>query len=38
MIMKEVPHKEKLVLAGDLYGHVGKSQIGLERWHGGFSA
>ena len=30
-------HKEKLVLAGDLNGHVGESQIGFERWHGGFS-
>ena len=36
MIMK-VPHKENLVLAGDLNGHVGESQIGFERWHGGFS-
>ena len=33
----KVPHKEKLVLAGDLNGHVGESQIELERWHGGFS-
>ena len=33
----KVPHKEKLVLAGDLNGHVGESQIGFERWHGGFS-
>ena len=32
-----VPHKEKLVLAGDLNWHVGESQIGFERWHGGFS-
>ena len=36
MIMK-VPHTEKVVLAGDLNGHVGESQIGFERWHGGFS-
>ena len=34
----KVPHKEKRVLAGDLNGHVGESQIGFERWHGGFSA
>ena len=33
----KVPHKEKLVLAGDLNGHVGESQIGFERWLGGFS-
>ena len=33
----KVPHKEKLVLAGDLNGHVGESQIGFERWHGRFS-
>ena len=25
------------MLAGDLNGHVGESQIGFERWHGGFS-
>ena len=25
------------ILAGDLNGHVGESQIGFERWHGGFS-
>ncbi len=34
--MKVAP-KEKLVLAGDLNGHVGESQIGFERWHVGFS-
>ena len=33
----EVPLKEKLLLAGDLNGHVGESQIGFERWHGGLS-
>ena len=32
----KVLHKEKLVLAGDLNGHVGESRIGFERWHGGF--
>ena len=36
-VIMKVPHKEKLVLAGDLNGHVGESQIGFERWHGGFS-
>ena len=30
-------YKEKLVLAGDINGHVGESRIGFERWHGGFS-
>ena len=33
----KVPHKEKLVLVGDLNGHVGARQIAFERWHGGFS-
>ena len=36
-VIMKVPQKEKLVLAGDLNGHVGESQIGFERWHGGFS-
>ena len=36
-VIMKVPHKENLVLAGDLNGHVGESQIGFERWHGGFS-
>ena len=36
-VIMKVPHKEKLVLAGDLNGHVGENQIGFERWHGGFS-
>ena len=36
MIMKGT-HKEKLVLAGDLNGHVGESRIGFEKWHRGFS-
>ena len=33
----KVLHKEKLVLACDLNGHVGESRIGFEKWHGGFS-
>ena len=33
-VIMKVPHKEKLVLAGDLNGHVGESHIGFERWHG----
>ena len=33
----KVPHKEKLLLAGDPNGHIGESQIGFERWHVGFS-
>ena len=33
----KVLHKEKLVLAGDLNGHVGESRVGFERLHGGFS-
>ena len=36
-VIMKVPHKEKLVLAGDVIGHVGESQIRLERWRGGFS-
>ena len=36
-VIMKVPQKENLVLAGDLNGHVGESQIGFERWHGGFS-
>ena len=36
-VIMKVPHKEKLVPAGDLNGHVGESQIGFERWNGGFS-
>ena len=36
-VIMKVPHKEKLVLAGDLNWNVVESQIGFERWHGGFS-
>ena len=36
-VVMKVPHKEKLVQACDLNGHVGESQIGFERWRGGFS-
>ena len=32
-----MPPKEKLVLAGDLNGRVGESQIVYERWHRIFS-
>ena len=36
-VIMKVPHKEKLVIAGDLNGHVGERRIGFDRWHGGFS-
>ena len=36
-VIMKVPHNENLVLAGDLNWHGGESQIGFERWHGGFS-
>ncbi len=34
-VIMKVPHKEKLILTGDL--NVGGSQIGFERWHAEFS-
>ena len=36
-VIMKVPYKEKLVIAGDLNGHVGECGIGFERWHGGYS-
>ena len=28
--------EEKVILAGDLNGHVGQSREGIKRWHGGW--
>jgi len=31
-----IPQKEKVVLAGDMNGHVGSSNVGYDGMHGGF--
>jgi hypothetical protein len=35
-LVKGIPSGEKLFIGGDLNGHVGTSNIGFERVHGGF--
>ena len=32
-----VPEEDKVIIGGDLNGHVGKEKHGIERWHGGWS-
>jgi len=31
-----IPHNERVVLAGDMNGHVGSSNVGYDGMHGGF--
>ena len=33
--MQSIPANEKVILAGDMNGHVGADILGVERWHGG---
>ena len=34
-VLKSIPANEKVILAGDMKGHVGAHRSGVERWHGG---
>ena len=34
-VLRKVPGREELIVAGDLNGHVGQERSGYERWHGG---
>jgi len=36
--MSCVPQNEMVVLADDVYGHVGSSNVGYDRMHGGYVA
>ena len=31
---EHIPANEKVVLAGDMNGHIGEDRSGVERWHG----
>ena len=33
--LQSIPAIEKVILAGDINGHVGADRSGVERWHGG---
>ena len=33
-VLQSIPANEKLILAGDMNGHVGADISGIERWHG----
>ena len=34
-VLQSIPSKEKVILAGDMNGHVGADRSGVEKWHGG---
>ena len=34
-VLQSIPANEKVILAGDMNGHVGADRSGVERWHGG---
>ena len=34
-VLQGIPTNEKVILAGDMNGHVGADRLGVERWHGG---
>ena len=34
-VLQSIPANEKVILAGDMNGHVGADGSGVERWHGG---
>ena len=34
-VLQSIPSNEKVILAGDMNGHVGADRSGVERWHGG---
>ena len=35
VVLQNIPANEKVILAGDMNGHVGADRSGVERWHGG---
>lgn len=35
-LMKKIPFEEKIFVGGDLNGHVGTTNAGDKRWHGGY--
>ena len=34
-VLQSIPANEKVILAGEMNGHVGADRSGVERWHGG---
>ena len=34
-VLQSIPANEKVILAGDMNGHIGADRSGVERWHGG---
>ena len=34
-VLQSIPANEKVILAGDVNGHIGADRSGVERWHGG---
>ena len=35
-LIRSFPEKDNIVIGADLNGHIGRSNTGYERWHGGF--